>query len=169
MCFFLKLRGATVVTLLLLTAGLAGCANAVVVEPGKEVHLEYTLRLEDDTEMESNVGGQPLVFRQGAGNIIRGLDQELLGMQVGDTKEIVVQPQDGYGLMKLELRQEVPLEQIPEEARQVGAQVSGADPTGRPIQARVLEVKEKTVLLDFNHPMAGKILKFSVTVLDIKE
>ncbi len=169
MKLFLPLRGTTAGVALLLLAGLAGCANEMVVEPGKEVHLEYTLRLENDFEMESNVGGQPLIFRQGEGKIIPGLDKGLLGMRVGETQEIVVMPQEGYGLMKMELRQEVPLEQVPEEARQVGAQVSGADPSGRPIQARVLEVKEKTVLLDFNHPLAGKILKFSVKVLDIKE
>ncbi len=169
MKLFLPLRGTTAGVALLLLAGLVGCANEMIVEPGKEVHLEYTLRLENDFEMESNVGGQPLIFRQGEGKIIPGLDKGLLGMRVGETQEIVVMPQEGYGLMKMELRQEVPLEQVPEEARQVGAQVSGADPSGRPIQARVLEVKEKTVLLDFNHPLAGKILKFSVKVLDIKE
>lgn len=169
MKFFLPLRGTTVFAVLLSALALTGCTNEMVVEPGKEVHLEYTLRLEDDFEMESNVGGQPLVFRPGEGKIIPGLDQGLLGMRVGETKEIVVMPQEGYGLMKLELWREVPLEQVPEEARRPGAQVSGADPSGRTVQARVLEVKEKTVLLDFNHPLAGKILKFSVKVLDIKE
>lgn len=92
MKFFLPLRGATVVAVLLSALALIGCTNEMVVEPGKEVHLEYTLRLENDAVMESNVDGQPLVFRQGEGKIIPGLDKELLGMRVGETREIVVMP-----------------------------------------------------------------------------
>ena len=68
-----------------------------VVEEGSQVGIEYTLTLEDGTKVDTNVGGDALRFEQGSGQIIPGLDKELLGMAVGDSKHVTVQPEEGYG------------------------------------------------------------------------
>lgn len=157
-------------TLLGSVAGLVACQKELVVAEGKKVSLEYTLKLEDGSVKDSNVGQAPLVFTQGSGQIIPGLERELVGLKIGDTKEVVVQPEDGYGLARREAIRELPLDEIPEEARHPGAELHGMDPaSGRPIKAIVVEVKEKTAMVDFNHELAGKILFFTVKVLDIEE
>ncbi len=140
-------------------AGLVACQKGQVVAEGKKVSLEYTLKLEDGSVKDSNVGQAPLVFTQGSGQIIPGLERELVGLKIGDTKEVVVQPEDGYGLARHEAIRELSLEEIPEEAQHPGAELRGTDPaSGRPFKAIVVEVKEKTAMVDFNHELAGKIL-----------
>jgi FKBP-type peptidyl-prolyl cis-trans isomerase 2 len=89
-------------------------------------------------------------------------------MKVGETKQVTVDPEQGYGPINPKAIQEVPIEKIPEEARKVGTQLQGKDAQGRMVQARVSEVKEQVVMLDYNHPLAGKKLFFDVTILDIQ-
>jgi FKBP-type peptidyl-prolyl cis-trans isomerase SlyD len=100
--------------------------------------------------------------------LIPGLEKELTGMKVGSEKHVTVKPEEGYGLVNKEAFQELPKEKIPPEGQKVGAILTGQGPQGQPIKARVHEVKEKTVVVDFNHPMAGKTLVFDVTVVDIQ-
>jgi FKBP-type peptidyl-prolyl cis-trans isomerase 2 len=100
--------------------------------------------------------------------LIPGLEKELTGMKVGGEKHVTVKPEEGYGPVNKEAFQELPKEKIPPEGQKVGAILTGQGPQGQPIKARVHEVKEKTVVVDFNHPMAGKTLVFDVTVVDIQ-
>jgi FKBP-type peptidyl-prolyl cis-trans isomerase SlyD len=87
---------------------------------------------------------------------------------VGEEKHVVVKPEDGYGLVDPRAVQEVSKDRVPPEGQKVGAILTARSPQGMPIPVRVKEVKEKTVVLDFNHPMAGKTLVFDVKVLDIQ-
>ena len=138
------------------------------VSAGKDVSIEYTLRLEDKQVVDTNVGADPLVYRQGEEQIVRGLESQLEGMTVGESKQVTVIPKDGYGEVNADAFLEVEKKQIPPEALKVGAVVQGKDREGRPLRPRVSEIKDTTVVLDFNHPLAGKTLYFEVKVVDIK-
>jgi len=140
----------------------------ISISDGKTISMEYTLTLEDKKVLDTNVGGQPLNFTQGSHQIIPGLESALEGMKVGESKQVTVAPELGYGPINPQAVQEVPIENIPEEARKVGAQLQGKDAQGRIVNPRVAEVKEQVVVLDFNHPLAGKELFFDVKILDIQ-
>jgi len=89
-------------------------------------------------------------------------------MKAGDSKQVTVAPEQGYGEVNPQAIQEVPIDQIPPDARKVGVQLQGKDGQGRMVHPTVTEIKEQVVVLDFNHPLAGKTLYFDVKVLDIK-
>ncbi len=140
-----------------------------VIADGKKVFLEYTLTLEDKTTVGSNVGQEPLVYTQGNHEIIPGLERQLVGLKEGESKRIEVSPEEGYGTIDPGRKQEVPKEKVPEEARKVGVRLTGQGPDGQLLFARVAEVKDNTVVLDLNHPLAGKKLIFDVKVLKIED
>ncbi len=141
----------------------------MVVEKGKQISIEYTLSIEDEGVVDSNVDSDPLTYVQGAQQIVPALEEALEGLEVGETTEIRISPQDGYGEPSEEAFQEVNKSLVPEEARKVGIVLQGRDRSGRVVNARVAEVKDETVILDLNHPLAGKTLQFSVKVLDIQD
>jgi len=139
------------------------------VSDGKQVSLEYTLTLEDKSKVDSNIGKDPLVYTQGAHEIIPGLEKQLTGLKVGDSKHIEIPPAEGYGEVDPARKQEIDKTRIPEDARKVGAKLTGQGPQGQPIFAQVTEVKDSTVVLDMNHPLAGKKLIFDVKVLKVED
>ena len=139
------------------------------VGDGKRVSLEYTLTLEDQTVIDTNVGKTPLVYTHGTQQIVPGLEKQLAGLKTGDTKKVEVSPEEGYGEADPNRFQEVPTGNIPEEARSVGKKLQGQGPDGQMMFAQVTEVKEKTIIVDLNHPLAGKKLFFDVKVLKIEK
>jgi FKBP-type peptidyl-prolyl cis-trans isomerase SlyD len=139
-------------------------APAPVISKGKKVDIEYTLTLDDGSTVQSNVGGPPLTFVAGEGQIIPGLEAALDGKAVRERVKVKIAPEQAYGLSDAKNRQEVPLDKIPEDARKVGTLLSAQGIDG-PI--RVAEVRPDVVVLDFNHPLAGKALTFDVLVLSI--
>lgn len=141
---------------------------ASIIEEGSIVSIEYTLTDETGKVLDSNVGKGPLTFIQGAGQIVGGLERELMGLKSGDRKKVQVKPQDGYGMPSKDAFQEFPREHLPAEAQKAGATLMAQGPDGRAIPMRVHEVREKTVIVDFNHPLAGKTLNFDVTIKDIR-
>ena len=143
--------------------------SASTIVDGKQVSLEYTLTLEDKSKVDSNVGKDPLVFTQGAHEIIPGLEKKLSGLKVGDSKQIEVSPEEGYGPVDPQRKQEVEATKIPEDARKVGAKLTGRGPDGRMVFAQVKEINGDTVVLDLNHPLAGKKLFFDVKVLKVED
>jgi len=143
--------------------------GAMAVSDGKQVSLEYTLTLEDKSKIDSNVGKEPLVYTQGAHEIIPGLEKQVAGLKVGDSKRIEVSPAEGYGEVDPARKQEVEKTRIPEDARKVGAKLTGQGPQGQPIFAQVTEVKDTTVVLDMNHPLAGKKLIFDIKLLKVED
>lgn len=138
------------------------------IADGMDVSLEYTLKLEDQSVIESNVGREAMTYRQGAHEIVPGLERALLGLAKGQKKQVVVKPEDAYGPVDDKAFQEVKKSMIPEKAWKVGAQLEAKNPNGESTFPVVTEVKEETVILDFNHPLAGKTLIFDVTILDVK-
>ncbi|MGP0594510.1 FKBP-type peptidyl-prolyl cis-trans isomerase [Nitrospira sp. T9] len=142
--------------------------SPMTVSEGKSISMEYTLTLENKEVLDSNVGGEPLTFTQGSHQIIPGLETALDGMKAGERKQVTVAPEEGYGKVDPQAIQEVPIDQIPPDARKVGVQLQGKDGQGRVVHPTVTEVKEQVVVLDFNHPLAGKTLYFDVKILDVK-
>lgn len=137
-----------------------------------KVSIEYTLRRENDVVLDTNVGSAPLTYVHGFQQIVPGLEKALEGMTIGERKEITISPEEGYGPIKEEALIEVKKEQVPQEALnalRVDAYVRGRDASGDVFHARVVEIKDQAVVLDFNHPLAGKTLYYDVKVLDIQK
>src|SRR5215831_498539 len=152
---------------LTLSASQAADTKQTVAE-GKNVSLEYTLTLDDKSVVESNVGKQPLTYTHGTQQIVPGLEKALEGLAVGDTKEVTVPPAEKYGEKNPNALQEVQKQLIPPDALVVGTRLQGQAPDGHMVYPRVAEIKDNTVVLDFNHPLAGKTLHFDVKVLAIQ-
>jgi FKBP-type peptidyl-prolyl cis-trans isomerase SlyD len=140
----------------------------MVIADGKQISLEFTLSLDDKTKVQSNIGQEPMVYLHGSHQIIPGLEKQLTGLKAGDTKHVEIPPEEGYGPVDPKRTQEVEKDKIPEEARKVGAKLTGRGPQGQPMYAEVKEVKDKTLVLDLNHPLAGKKLIFDVKVLKVE-
>jgi FKBP-type peptidyl-prolyl cis-trans isomerase SlyD len=149
-------------------------AQAVSLKPASHIQegsfasIEYTLTDDNGNVIETNVGKEPLTYIHGAGQIVRGLEKELYGLKPGDRKKVRVSPEEGYGVSDPKALQEVLREKIPAEAQHVGATLMTQTGDGRSVPMRIHEIKEKTVIVDFNHPLAGKTLNFDVKIVDIK-
>lgn len=140
----------------------------MMIEEGKTVSITYTLTLDNGETIDSNVEGEPLTFTQGSNEIIPGLEKALVGRQAGETFQVSIQPEDGYGVVSEEAFIEVPKEHLPPEAREIGAELTAVGPEGQELYGVVIEMAEELVRLDFNHPLAGEVLHFDVIVLDVK-
>lgn len=139
-----------------------------VIEEGRSVSIEYTLKLDDGTTVDTNVGEDPLTYKQGGSEILPALEEALAGHAVGDTKQVKLTADEGYGPINPDAYQEVELEQVPEDARTVGTMLVATDPQGQQQPIKVHEVREETIVLDFNHPLAGQALSFDIKVLAIQ-
>jgi FKBP-type peptidyl-prolyl cis-trans isomerase SlyD len=139
------------------------------VKDGHVVSMEYTLKVDGEIA-DSSEGRAPLEFVHGSGNIIPGLEREMTGMAIGESKDVVVAAVDAYGEEDEKAFMDVPREQFPEEIpMKVGTEIQVQNQAGQPMYARIDMVGEKSVRLDFNHPLAGKELQFSVKVVGLRE
>jgi FKBP-type peptidyl-prolyl cis-trans isomerase 2 len=138
------------------------------VEKDSTVVVNYTGRLEDGNVFDSSMidGRLPLTAKLGEGQLISGFENGLLGMNVGDRKTIEIEPSEAYGEFNESLIQEVDKNQMPGEV-EVGIQLEAQTQMG-PVQFIVKEVKEETVVLDANHPLAGQKLIFDLEVVDVQ-
>ena len=142
-----------------------------VVTDGLVVSMDYTLRADDEEGevLDTSVGQQPLQFMQGGGHIISGLERAIYGMAVGDEKDVVVEPADGYGEFDPEAFAEVPLNVFPEAMPvEPGVGLTVRDDSGHTYDAHVVEVREDSAVLDFNHPLAGQTLYFNVKIAGLR-
>lgn len=139
------------------------------ISEGVTVALEYTLKDEKGTFIESNVGAKPLVYTHGTSQIIPGLEKGLEALKAGDSTIVTVRPEEAYGAVDENAYLEIPLERIPEDARQIGARLQTTDRNGQVLHPAVAKIKEDVVVLDFNHPLAGKTLHFTVKVLEVQQ
>jgi FKBP-type peptidyl-prolyl cis-trans isomerase SlyD len=151
----------------LLSAGFAHAEDALVAI-GKKVKFDYTLTV-DDKLVETSKGKSPLEYNPGRGEIISGLEKELMGLKAGDAKTVVVKPEEGYGVLRADAFREFDRSQLPKGMDpKVGMMLEMQDEKGTSFPAKLAEVKEKTVKLDFNHPLAGKTLTFDVKVVSVE-
>jgi FKBP-type peptidyl-prolyl cis-trans isomerase 2 len=138
-----------------------------MIQKGKKVSLEYTVFLEDGTQIDTNIGEEPLMFVLGSHQVFPALEIELLGLKIGDTKKITLHPEEAYGPIVKEAFREVEINAVPPQFRFVGAVLGLQDPSGGVFPIRVHEIKKEKVTLDFNHPLAGKTLQFEVKVVAV--
>jgi len=133
------------------------------------VAMDYKLVIDGEV-VDSSEGQAPLEFLQGHSNIIPGLEQEMLGMKIGESKDIVVQAAEGYGEIDEEAYMDVPTNQFPEEIPvEVGTELQVQNEEGEPVYARIDAIENNIATLNFNHPLAGKELHFSVSVIALRE
>jgi FKBP-type peptidyl-prolyl cis-trans isomerase SlyD len=142
--------------------------TAPVVQNGSLVSIEYTLKNDGGEVLDTNKGSAPLTFTQGQQQIIPGLEREMIGLHAGDEKKVVVKPEDAYGEVVPNAQQEVPKNVIPKEGLKVGTALTARSGSGEARPVVVKEIRENTVILDFNHPLAGKTLFFDVKVLGVE-
>jgi len=136
------------------------------IQSASTVELEYTLTDATGAIISSNRGLVPLRYVHGRHEIPPGLEQALVGLHAGDRKAVTVAPEDGFGPIDPEAITEVPKESIPSDALAVGTPLIARGPEGER-RVRVKEVREKSVVLDLNHPLAGQTLHFDVQVLGV--
>lgn len=139
------------------------------IQVGDSVTVNYTGKLEDGSIFDSslNEGREPLSAKLGDGKLINGFENGLIGMSIGETKTIEIEPEDAYGRYNEQLVVEVPKERMPENIN-VGETLQGNSPQG-PVIVKVIEVKDDVILIDANHPLAGKKLIFELEVVGISE
>jgi FKBP-type peptidyl-prolyl cis-trans isomerase 2 len=137
------------------------------VADGMKVKFDYTLTVGTE-QVETTKGKEPLEYVHGQKMLIPGLEKELVGMKAGDEKTVIVKSEDAYGPVRPEALREVENTKLPKEITpKVGMVLEMQDPQGNAYPAVVKEVKDKTFVLDFNHPLAGKELKFDVKIVAV--
>ncbi len=136
--------------------------------PGKTVSIHYTGTLADGSTFDSSEGRDPLTFEMGSGQIIPGLENALTGMAVGDTKTVTIPAAEAYGDHNPQAVQQVPRDAVPDNIPlDLGTQLQVQTQDGRALPVVVTEVTDEHVLLDANHPLAGKDLTFAVEVVSV--
>mgnify|MGYP001615156510 CR=1 FL=1 len=139
-----------------------------VVAKGSKVSVEYTGSFDDGTVFDSSEGRQPIEFTVGNGQVIKGFDEAVVGMKKGEVKKITITPQEGYGNRDEKLKQEVPRSVFPPEMKlEKGMGFSFKTPQGELIHAAIADSTPETVMLDMNHPLAGRNLIFELKVVNI--
>jgi len=134
------------------------------------VGIEYEVKEAGTTEVvDTNKGAEPLEFIIGKGQIIPGLEKALVGMSEGESGDIMVPAAEAYGEVNEEAKQTLPVEQFEGVDLKEGMTLYGQGENGETVQVTVTSFDDKEVHVDFNHPLAGKDLMFSVTVLSARE
>ena len=140
-----------------------------MITEGSVVRFEYTVSDEKGEVLQSNRGQEPVTYTHGQHEIIPGLEKALSEMDVNEEKTIRVRPEEAYGRLDPKGFKEVPKSDIPISDPKVGTPLNARGPQGEDALIHIREVKQDTVILDFNHPLAGKILKFDVKVVGIEQ
>jgi FKBP-type peptidyl-prolyl cis-trans isomerase 2 len=139
-----------------------------VVAAGRKITIEYTLRLEDGKVVHTNAGGAPLVYEQGSGTLLPGLEAALAGAALGESRQGTLAAEDAYGAIEAAYYSEVEASRIPEQDRRIGAELDYRDAEGEPLRVRVHELRGDKIVIDFNHPLAGQAIRYEVKVLAIE-
>jgi FKBP-type peptidyl-prolyl cis-trans isomerase SlyD len=143
-------------------------AKPILIADDVVVSLDYTLTVEGKL-VDASEENEPIEFIQGYQNIIPGLEKELYGLAVGDSKEITVASKDGYGEQDPQALVNVPRSEFPKDIQlELGLELALQQPDGQVLHAIVVAISPDSVKLDFNHPLAGKELNFRVTVIDLR-
>jgi FKBP-type peptidyl-prolyl cis-trans isomerase SlyD len=142
----------------------------VKIEDKKVVRIDYTLRNGAGEVLDTSEGAEPLTYLHGASQIVPGLERELAGMQAGETKDVVVAPEDAYGTHDPQGIFGVPRAAFPADAQlAVGESFIGEDDEGEAVPVRVIELREDVVVVDANHPLAGETLHFHVEIREVRD
>ena len=140
----------------------------MIVEKGNKVDIEYALFLENDETVSANAKKYTQTYVQGNGEIIPGLEEEIQGMEIGESKVIKVKPEKGFGQVNNEAFLEVNKSQLAHHQQTIGSIVKAISPHGDEVRGRVVNLKEHSAIVDFNHPLAGRTFFVDVTIKDIQ-
>lgn len=135
---------------------------------GDSVKIHYTGTLDDGTQFDSSAGRDPLAFELGSGQVIPGFDKAVDGMAVGDSKTVNIPAEDAYGPHQPAMVQDVPKSALPDDlepAEGMGLQAQGPD--GQLVNLVITEVKDESITVDGNHPLAGKALNFDIELVSV--
>lgn len=139
------------------------------VKSGDTVKVHYHGKLNDGTTFDSSEGREPLSFEVGSGQVIPGFDEGVTGMEVGEKKTITIPSDQAYGEKKDDLLMEFPLDKFPDEIKpEAGMALNMSNAEGQQFPVVIAEVKDESVILDANHPLAGKDLTFDLELVEIK-
>ncbi len=138
------------------------------VKPGDTVKVHYHGRLTDGTTFDSSAGRQPLEFKVGSAMVIKGFDNGVLGMVVGDKKTIEIPAEDAYGQEDPQMLMDFPIDRFPSDMHpEVGMQLNMSNGSGQNFPVVIREIKGDVVTLDANHPLAGETLVFDLELVEI--
>lgn len=142
----------------------ASSDQSSTIADGSKVTVEYTLALPDKTVVETNVGKEPISYTHGNHEIIPGLEKALAGLKAGDKKHVMVTAEDAYGPYDEQKKVTVTKEQVPSEVK-VGTRLRAQNG----MEAKVVSIDGNSVVVDTNHPLAGKSLVFDINVLKVEK
>jgi FKBP-type peptidyl-prolyl cis-trans isomerase 2 len=135
---------------------------------GDTVKVHYTGTLENGEVFDTSKEKEPLEFQLGQGQLIPGFEKAVIGMSEGDSTTVDIPSDEAYGEVREDLIINVPKNQLPDDVEpQVGMQLQVNQQNGQPIPVRITEIKEEELILDANHPLAGKDLTFEIELLEV--
>lgn len=138
------------------------------VKEGDAVQVHYTGKLQDGTVFDSSREREPLTVKVGSGEVIPGFEKGIIGMAVGETKTLTLNPDEAYGQKRDDLVVEVDKNQFPEHITpKVGERLQVKQPDGSLVNVQITDIEDSTVTLDANHPLAGESLVFEVELVGI--
>jgi len=140
------------------------------ITAGKVVSIHYTLTGDDGEVLDSSQGRAPLDYLHGASNIVAGLESGLTGRRVGEAFMVDVKPEEGYGVHDPRGVQRVPRQAFPDDVDiEPGMQFSAEDQRGGTTTIWIIGIESEQVVIDMNHPLAGKTLHFDVSIAGVRE
>lgn len=135
---------------------------------GDKVKVHYTGTLKDGTVFDSSEGHDPLEFEVGSGQVIKGFDEAIAGMEIGEKKTVLIPCAKAYGEVKAELVMQVPLEQVPADLNpEVGMLLEVGGANGELLRVTVKDITDSEIILDANPPLAGEDLTFALELVEI--
>lgn len=140
----------------------------LMIGPGTQVTLHFSLKLDDGSVVDSNFEGEPVTFTVGDGNLLPGFEEALFGLKAGDEKMTSIPPEKGFGAHNPQNVQEIDRGHFPADLTlDEGAVLSFADAQQNELPGVVRSYDEQTVTVDFNHPLAGRVIEFCVAIIDV--
>lgn len=139
-----------------------------VASKGNRVKVHYTGKLNDGTVFDSSENREPLEFVLGDGNMIKGFDAAVHGMEVGANISVVIPSEEAYGEKREDMMVDIPIDQVPADIQPaVGMDLSIQNQNGQPMPVKVVHVDDQKITLDANHPLAGQDLTFDIQLVEI--
>jgi FKBP-type peptidyl-prolyl cis-trans isomerase SlpA len=146
-----------------------GEVEVLTIGHGCEVTMHFTLALEDGTVADASIDGEPMTFRMGDGTLVEGLEMVLYGLKVGDKQSLSIDPRDTFGFPEPDNIHTMPRTEFSDELKiEEGMIIGFSTPSGDEIPGAIVEIKDDEVKVDFNHPLAGHEVVFTVEIVDIK-
>jgi FKBP-type peptidyl-prolyl cis-trans isomerase 2 len=142
----------------------------MAIKEGYFVKVEYTGTLDDGSLFDSTEeAGCPLEFQIGAQQVIEGFEKAVASMELNEEREVTLQPAEAYGEYEKEMLREIPRDKMPPEQLEAGMTLMATLPHGVQMPVTITEVTDEKVVIDMNHPLAGKVLNFKIKLIEVKE